>query len=74
MVESLKRQNIVINLDRRSEKASNMRKRIYNLKVVKKNITIESMQKDAPNQMGVFESLHQWKKSRMHNEGKYVKL
>ena len=34
----------------KSEKASNMRKRIYSLNVVKKNTTIESMQKDEPNQ------------------------
>ena len=37
----------------KSEKASNMRKRIYNLKVVKKNTTIESMQTDEPNQVWV---------------------
>ena len=51
-----------------------MRKRIYSLKVVKEHTTIESMQKDALNQMGMFESWHQWKKSRMHNGGKNVKL
>ena len=37
----------------KSEKASNMRKKIYSLKVVKKNTTIESMQKDAPKQVWV---------------------
>ena len=36
----------------KSEKASKMRKRVYSLSVVKKTTTIESMQKDAPNQWG----------------------
>ena len=34
------------------EKGSKMRTRFYNLNVVKKNTTIESMQKDASTQMG----------------------
>ena len=37
------------------EKASNMKKAMYSLNVVKKNTTKESMQKDAPNQMEVRE-------------------
>ena len=37
----------------KSEKASNMKKRIYSLKVIKKNTIIESMQKDAPTQVWV---------------------
>ena len=39
----------------KSEKAAKMRKRVYSLSVVKKTTTIESMQKDAPNQMGMLE-------------------
>ena len=38
----------------KSEKASNVRNIIYSMNVVKKNTTIESMQKDAPNQVWVY--------------------
>ena len=34
------------------EKGYKIRRKVYNLSVVKKNTTIESMQKDAPNQIG----------------------
>ena len=36
------------------------------MNMVKKDTKRESMQKDAPKQMGKLESLHEWKKSRMH--------
>ena len=37
----------------KSERASNKRNKIYSMDVVKKNTTIESMHKDAPNQVWV---------------------
>ena len=40
----------------KKKKASKIRKRVYSLNVAKKNTTRESMQKDAPNQMGMLES------------------
>ena len=46
----------------------------YSMSVVKKNTTIESMQKYVPNQMSEVRELTSMEKSRMHNEGKYVKL
>ena len=61
----------------KSKKSSKMRRIIYNISVVKKNTKIESMQKDAPTQMGGgggVRELTSMEKSRMHNEGKYIKL
>ena len=58
----------------KSEKTSKIRKRVYSVNVVKKNTTRASMQKDAPNPNGDVRELASNEKSRMHNEGKYVKL
>ena len=59
----------------KSEKASNMRKRIYSLEVVKKNTIIESMHNEAPNQVWLCLKVDiNGKKSRMQNEGNRFEL